>query len=368
MSYYLLPGQVDLGSVLYLSGLIGDDGLAMKSVVALPAVQPRGGAVRVPRMRVMGAGSHGPGLPTDVTPPTPSPTPSPTPDPTPIPDPTPTPPPTPLPIGVDLAYYPFENTLWKLPIGSWNPVLVDDLRTSALRSANLYLNATNGYGIPVFYAVSTDPLENLDSADSASVTFNAPTNLGPTTGSDGNFVVIDPTHSFDDECWIAVPETGGWYATSHERIRLDGNGMSGGIRAADWSLLGGLIRTWEMEPGVPIQHALVMAIKVSTARRGWIYPANSEDYNNSGYAGSIPLGSFFAIPGSVDLSQQGFTPEGYKVAKACQDYGVYVGDTAGQHAFFGEQSLAQAKVDAVISDLSTIRGLLRVTSTRPPTL
>ncbi len=39
------------------------------------------------------------------------------------------------------------------------------------------------------------------------------------------------------------------------------------------------------------------------------------------------MGTYLAIPGDVDLTGLGLSPQGLMLAKAAQDYGVYVTDT-----------------------------------------
>jgi hypothetical protein len=59
-----------------------------------------------------------------------------------------------------------------------------------------------------------------------------------------------------------------------------------------------------------------------------VWPAWAFD-RNSGYSGNLPMGSLLAIPQSVNLKNLKLSPKGLVLAKAAQNYGIYLVDRGG---------------------------------------
>jgi len=59
-----------------------------------------------------------------------------------------------------------------------------------------------------------------------------------------------------------------------------------------------------------------------------VWPAYSFDMNDR-YEGAVPMGSLLAIPPDVKIDHLGLSEKGMVVARAAQDYGVYVVDRGG---------------------------------------
>lgn len=242
--------------------------------------------------------------------------------------------------------------------------LVDDYRTALMRGDGFYFNVNNGYGVPLYYAKNTDPKHDIHAKDHSVVGIHLPAGVKPTTGTDKNWVVIDPDGGHEVEVWEVTDDgSGNWTAGSLEVVDLTAGGMDNGIRGADWPLTGGLITIDEMAAGV-INHALMLGIKHTDAQKGWVPPANGEDGDNKGYrdTGGIPLGTFFAISRSINIHTQGLSSEGVIIADALQRKGAYVGDTGSQYFFQGQVGIPQSTVDKVIADLPKIKKLLQVTA------
>ncbi|QRE78093.1 hypothetical protein F1D61_30700 [Methylobacterium aquaticum] len=108
---------------------------------------------------------------------------------------------------------------------------------------------------------------------------------------------------------------------------------------------------------------------ISTTQAGssstpYVWPATSADGFSGSYSGSIPLGSLFAIPKDVDLTKIGITTsEGMALAKAYQNYGGYVTDTAGPNTLqlaYLEKGVSQTQVDNLFKDMGAIRSHLEM--------
>jgi hypothetical protein len=136
-----------------------------------------------------------------------------------------------------------------------------------------------------------------------------------------------------------------------------GGGPTGGTRAYGGSALGGLIRSWEIQAG-EIRHALAVSLAndqlySASNNTGWVWPATEQDANAAWtYTGSIPMGSYFAIPPSVDVEAQPLTAAGKAVARALQRYGAYVVDRSTGFAMFAEVGSPLAWVNDARSDLA----------------
>ena len=61
-----------------------------------------------------------------------------------------------------------------------------------------------------------------------------------------------------------------------------------------------------------------------------VWPASAMDRETSNYTGPLPMGAFLTIPAGVDLTKLGLqTAQGKTLAKAAQEYGMYVMDQTG---------------------------------------
>lgn len=298
----------------------------------------------------------------------------------------------------DFTLHPFTPTsIWNLPIGTtaaFEPA--DSARTSSLRMlGNTWANEGT-YSHPVVRANLSDPMATVtDTGDaSRSGTYRIPSSAPIAAGTDKHLHVISPDGTTVDEAWAMTRSSPSSYTVGrHETVDLRGTGMgpSNGTRAYGGSAIGGLIRAWEVDPDHPkytgrIDHALAIALRddqllysggnsgysggYGTAK-GYVWPATEQDWDSPwAYKGIIPMGTYVAIPGSVDLSTLGLTPQGLMLAKAYQDYGAYVTDRSGDAilAYVEPSAAGKAFTDKLLgpnwtaSDLKRIRAQLRVTS------
>ena len=83
---------------------------------------------------------------------------------------------------------------------------------------------------------------------------------------------------------------------------------------------------------VPASRLYVQAPPAMLKRRA-VWPAFAFD-RDAGYSGRIPMGALLAIPAWVDIDQLGLSTKGKVIARAAQDYGVYVADRGGSGITF----------------------------------
>lgn len=230
-----------------------------------------------------------------------------------------------------------SDSIWNTAIGSgaqFEPA--NSTKNAELRRESSYINSNNGYGIAMNTATSADPVRSV-TFQGKTYTHRIPENATVVEGSDGNLNVIDGQYVY--EYWKVEKKSDGNYTAGYGvKTDLLDSGIEGGIRAGQFSTNGGLIRKHEVE-NLHMPHALVMALDDSQMKKGWVFPAISEDGSNGGYTGSIPMGSLFAIPPSVDITKLGLSPEGLMLAKAMQDYGVYVGDKASNVTLYASNDV-----------------------------
>ncbi|KMO19988.1 carbohydrate-binding domain-containing protein [Methylobacterium platani] len=240
--------------------------------------------------------------------------------------------------------------------------------------------------IPIYQAKSTDPMAtwsfegratNTDwtfGGPSSNGTFQmrTPTDLQFKTG-DGWAIIVSEDGQHYIETWLGA-KTGAnsYHATYLAENTVTGDGIANvpgaheGIRAAGMSLMGGVVQKSDLDAG-HIDHAVAMAIATTQAgsqSTPYVWPATTADSNTSGYSGSIPLGSLFAIPKDVDLTKIGITTsEGMALAKAYQNYGGYVTDTSGPNTMqlaYLEQGVSQSQADNLFKDMNAIRSHLEL--------
>jgi hypothetical protein len=190
--------------------------------------------------------------------------------------------------------------------------------------------------------------------------------------NDAVMLVLDPDGHTLHEFYGARKAANGvdWKAYDFYRydIRLDGYGRSPygytmpdgdtrvkhTARASGLQMIGGIVRPGELRNG--IKHALAAAVTPQQLNRNgpggrtFIWPASgSDDPDAAGYAtvGNVYMGSLLAIPPSVNLDTLPFqTIEGKNIARAMQQYGVYISDTAGGQMVLTVEYAAAAELPA----------------------
>lgn len=313
----------------------------------------------------------------------------------------------------DPRYWPFsQNSPWNMPLGSlanYSPVSritgstiygginYGGAWTTAVaiaslndKKATLYFN-TNTFA---FLSMSGKVCGNSPSSE-AKLTSQASTTLF----FEKNPYSTDPTSVYHDihdhyssefflpegvcaspdtDAHLAIYQPDGWVLEAYNAIRLsngnivcqigsyvdptdEGTGAANGRKASMFPNFAGLIRTGELTSG-RIPHALVATVPSSVLFAEAVWPALAYDTNNK-YTGTVPMGSLLAIPAAVDVTKIGLSEVGVVVARAAQDYGVYVGDTGGEgitiQAELGNPDLAHVGVD---DPTIIVRKLQRVTN------
>lgn len=296
----------------------------------------------------------------------------------------------------DLFLRPFAATsVWNLPVAKTakfaptsSPVMASFLGGDAVTWVN-----QGEYSHPVTQARLTDPVAGVQDWNDGrrSGSYRVPKTAAIAAGSDKHMHIVSPDGRTLDEAWAVERRSATRYKVGrHERVDLAGSGIgpANGTRAYGGSALGGLIRSWEVDPTHPsftgrIDHAIAMALRSDQLRytggrpgydqrghgleRGYVWPATEQDFGSSSrYRGHVPMGAYFAIPPSVNVMKLGLSRAGLVLARAFQDYGGYVTDSSGAAVLaFVEPSAPQQFTAGLIgprwaaADLRTIRKHLR---------
>jgi len=204
-------------------------------------------------------------------------------------------------------------------------------------------------------------------------TFRFPYGACPSPDSDGLMAVFQPDGWVLDIFAAIVTSDHQVLGTmaSYIDARGDGTGWWNGRRASMLPSFAGLIRTGEIASGT-IPHALAVQVPSTLLKEQAVWPAYAFD-RNAGYSGTLPMGALLAIPPAVDVTQLGLSPHGLAIARAAQNYGVYVVDRGGT----GINVMAElanpeirwqpsAAGPAWWQDISTIKNLLKRVSNNGP--
>ena len=264
------------------------------------------------------------------------------------------------------ALHPFASTsVWNTAIGSGATFEAKTgPRTASFLTAKPVINSAT-WSTPVFRATSTDVLATLKSVrTNQQWTIRIPSTatgaLGTGGYADGHATIVQPDGrtSYDTYKLRKVSSTV-WEAQVAKVTDLHGTGTHLGVRAAGTPMLAGLIRAHELRD-LKINHALAVAVPNTVLKSGFVWPAKSQDTDGAtAYAGQVPMGSLLAIPGSVNVSALGLSPEGLALGKALQNYGAYVVDRAGMDALYCETSCDPTATARMATDWKVLQGHMR---------
>jgi hypothetical protein len=221
------------------------------------------------------------------------------------------------------------------------------------------------------------PADYKRAGDGFRGSFHLPAGACPPPDTDSLMAVFQPDGWVIDIFATVVTSQGSVLGTmaSYIDARGDGTGWWSGRRASMLPSFAGLIRTGELAAG-RIPHALAAQVPASLLKEQAVWPAYAFD-RNSRYSGPLPMGTLLAIPPTVDLDRLELSTTGRVIARAAQDYGVYVVDRGGSGINFmaelGDPDIRwdrrSATEPAWWQDIDTIKNLLqRVTNNGPSTI
>jgi hypothetical protein len=228
------------------------------------------------------------------------------------------------------------SSYWNQPLPPGAPIDVDSARfiADAKAHSGSFLQLTlDEFAQPFYFAGQGDPLQTV-MAGGKSVTLHVPAAAAPTKSSDAELVIFDPSVNVAAGFHSAKLAAGGQLmAADLDRWHLDSNGLVGTLPQSDDGYNAGHrgspaplrgIRLDEVKSGI-IAHKL--AVSWWATGPGYYFPMAGDEGANGGI---VPEGMQLRVKTSIDLSAR--FPVGhpsYVIAKAFQDYGLYVSDNSG---------------------------------------
>ena len=263
---------------------------------------------------------------------------------------------------LDPAAQPFsQNSIWNTPLGTGTTFEAPDKQASGMLHSDSVGGPRKSYywigrdAFFIFRQKTTDPYREWrygGLASSDRLALPGPASGGVLLiktpqdmkfyGADRYGVIIEEDGLHAYEMWLGAfdPASKSYSAQRIVHIDLLGSGAgrwpgdSAGIRAFGGSLLGGLVRCEELKRA-RIPHAIAMVLSPTQMRAGHsiaeqsVWPATNVDNGGSNpYSGLVPMGALIAIPPEVDIGKLGLTRSGLALARAFQQFGGYVVDTA----------------------------------------
>lgn len=238
-----------------------------------------------------------------------------------------------------------------------------DARVKSLQLGTSNVNHER-WSFAVVQAKTSDPMVSVKTG-SSTMQYRVPVNAATTGGTDKHMAVIQPDGRTAYEAWgMNKVSDSQWTANYVVKTDLYGSGMAAGARASGISQLHGLIRAGELQ-SKSIKHTIAIGIDnnqlKSVNNRKGVWPANAEDGDSaSAYTGTIPMGTMFALPPTVNIDSLGLSAEGKALARALQDYGGHILVRAGSTAIFAEPAADATAVQRMKGDWAKLRGMLRV--------
>jgi hypothetical protein len=198
-----------------------------------------------------------------------------------------------------------------------------------------FLIAVGKWSWPLYYADATTELKTIrltrSWAPARTMTgVPIPSGAEPDPADDGHLVVVNTSTNCEYDFYEAVKQDdGSWSAGWANTIKTTGSGWyEHGSSATGSGAAGaaGLIRPEELQSGV-IPHALAFAYPYTKAG-GAVLPATESDGRTT-ITGAIPMGARVRLDPSLDLSSLALKPYELIIAKAMQQYGMFLTDTGG---------------------------------------
>ena len=189
------------------------------------------------------------------------------------------------------------------------------------RDWELGITALRNVPIPDFAAPAND----------AGGTGNPVRGCGEESDQDNNMVIIDLTRGCEYDFWQARMENGRWVASWANAIPIKSNGIyEHGLssRGSGFAFLAGVIWPHELRVGY-IPHALLAALPDKLIRGGGPVPPATESDGESLHPFALPEGARLRLDPSLDLESLNLSAVELTIARAMQEYGVFITDRGG---------------------------------------
>ena len=210
-------------------------------------------------------------------------------------------------------------------------------------NANGWPIATKPWTNAVYYADASTPRHDVPLSEWGQKLMNVPipANAAAPSDSDGGLVVIDRQTGCEyDFAQARKGPDGRWSARLANALPLAGSGVypfAMAPSASGFANAAGTIMPEDIQRG-RIDHALAFTMR-HTKAGGPVFPATASD-GWSTVAGAIPEGARIQLDPSLNLDSLGLTPWQKLIARALQEYGMYLVDTGGALALRAQHSVS----------------------------
>jgi hypothetical protein len=219
--------------------------------------------------------------------------------------------------------------------------------------------STTSYSVPIYRVPRNQPtvrvrLVSIYPAPALQAAWRhvpIPSQAQPSSGTDGNLIVWQPSTDRLWEFWRAVHTEEGWQASwggAMQNVSTN-PGVYGpkawpgakpwwGSSASSLSIAGGLITLEDLRQG-QINHAL--AIAIPDVRAGFFASPAQRTDGKSTNPSALPEGAHLRLDPSLDLASLSMPPITRMIAYAAQRYGIFVRDGARVTHFFAEDPVTR---------------------------
>lgn len=211
-----------------------------------------------------------------------------------------------------------------------SPVYIADANTPR-HDIMLTCGSTWEIGVDVLKDVPipdyAEPANDIDGADNPVPAAGC----GENSAQDNNMVVIDMASRCEYDFWQARLNNGQWLASWGNGISIDSIGVYAkglSTRGSGFAFLAGVIWPYELSANT-ISHALLFSLPNEMVSGGGPVPPATETDGESSYAYALPEGARLRLDPSLDLNSLGLTPAELTIARAMQEYGMFLTDRGG---------------------------------------
>ncbi len=255
---------------------------------------------------------------------------------------------------------PYTTTsIWNTPIDpvpQYDPNSAVMIATIPATAFGGFTSDPNQYTFPVYFVDQTTPRWNVPCvrtkctivSPSGVTTVNTLTNVPippqaqPAAGSDAQMIIVDRTNGTEYDLYEVVYSNNTWSVSNGSvyNVYWDGTPSRYGSRGAGIPYYAGLVRPWEIRQG-RIEHALAFGYP-EPSNQGCVFPASKTD-GDSTLANTLPEGARLQLDPTLtetDFNSWGLSATGKIIARALQEYGMFLVDDSGSSKIYIENLIA----------------------------
>ncbi len=266
------------------------------------------------------------------------------------------------------AYRAFEpDSWWNTPLPATPPLdpagdeILNYLQTAPESRGGFLTLAGAGdspWGTPIYWAGSGDPTYDVRGIGPERppelAHLRIPVSAEPASNNDDSMTVYDRQKGYvvaltdahyhaDDDAWTASGATVTYLDSNGLHVdtgRSDDERNTGTHRGNNGATMAA---SWDQVRSGAIRHVLKVAVGPELADR-YVFPMVGSDGEYDGNDPAVPPeGLRLRIKPSVDLEALNLAPEALIIARALQQYGCYIGDSAGSTALKLEDTRSEGR-------------------------